>query len=130
MNHEALLLKAREAASPEELLALAKEMGAPMDAESAAAYFAQINRNGELTDEELDNVSGGGCYCNDGRLIVTHENSCDLWTCPHSCMQTTYIAHGQHVCSSGDNCSAKCKNCRYFDYEYNLWLCNHPQKKK
>ena len=30
--------------------------------EEAAACFAQLNKSGELADEELDNVAGGGCH--------------------------------------------------------------------
>ena len=34
-----------------------------------------INKMG-LSDEELDNVAGGGCHKKDGRLIVTTMHSC------------------------------------------------------
>lgn len=30
-----------------------------MTAEEAAKYFAELHKTGELSDEELDNVSGG-----------------------------------------------------------------------
>lgn len=54
--------KARQAKSAEELLALAGENGVEMTAEEAAAYYAKLNpAPGELADEELDNVAGGGC---------------------------------------------------------------------
>lgn len=61
MTHEELILKAKEAKNAEELLALAKENGIEMTEESAQAYFEQLNKKGELADEELDNVSGGAC---------------------------------------------------------------------
>ena len=32
-----------------------------MTEEEAAKAFAELNKNGELSDNELDNVSGGGC---------------------------------------------------------------------
>lgn len=55
-----LIIKAKNAQSAEELLALAKENDVEMTEESAAAYFAQLNPTiGELSDDELDNVSGG-----------------------------------------------------------------------
>ena len=50
------------AKSAEELLELAKANGVEMTADEAAAYFAQLNpKSGELDDDELDAVAGGGC---------------------------------------------------------------------
>ncbi len=61
LTHE-LLEKAKQAKSPEELIALAKEKGTEMTEESAKAYFEQLNsKNGVISDDELDNVAGGGC---------------------------------------------------------------------
>lgn len=55
-----LVAKAKEAKTPEELMALAKENGIDMPEESAALAFEQLNsKTGELSDSELDNVSGG-----------------------------------------------------------------------
>lgn len=72
-----LIEKARAARSAEELLALAKENDVEMTEESAAAYFAQLNPvSGELSDDELDNVSGGGCKASNGHTIVTSELNC------------------------------------------------------
>ena len=64
-----LVAKAKEAKTPEELMALAKENGVELTEESAAAYFDRLHpQTGELSDSELDNVSGGcgGGYV-DGR---------------------------------------------------------------
>ena len=59
LNKE-LLAKAKETKTPEELLALAKENGAELTEESAKAYFDRLHpQTGELSDSELDNVSGG-----------------------------------------------------------------------
>lgn len=55
-----LVAKAKEAKTSEELMALAKEDGIDMTEESAALAFEQLNsKTGELSDSELDNVSGG-----------------------------------------------------------------------
>ena len=68
MNTE-LIAKAKHAKSPEELMALAKENGVELTEESAQAYFNQLNpKTGELADDELDNVAGGGCQKNSGHL--------------------------------------------------------------
>ena len=54
-----LLEKAKTAKSAEELLELAKAENIELSAEQAAKAFAELNRTGELSDEELDNVAGG-----------------------------------------------------------------------
>ena len=61
MENKELFEKARGTNSPEELLALAKENGYPLDEDGAKAYFEKIHKLGELPDDELDNVAGGGC---------------------------------------------------------------------
>ena len=59
MNKE-VLAKAKEMKTPEELMALAKESGIEMTKEKADEYFKQLSTSsGEISDEELDNVSGG-----------------------------------------------------------------------
>ena len=69
---EELIEKAKQAKSVEELLALAKENGMEMTEEQANAYFSQLHpTSGEIADEELENVAGGGCRSGDGRLVVT-----------------------------------------------------------
>ena len=55
-----LLEKAKAAKSAEELLALAKAEKVELTEEQAAKAFAELNKMGELSDEELDNVAGGG----------------------------------------------------------------------
>ena len=57
-----LIEKAKSAKTPEELMALAKENGVELTEESAKAYFEQLNpKTGEVSDEELHNIAGGGC---------------------------------------------------------------------
>ena len=57
-----MIEKAKAAKNVEELLALAKANNIDMTADEAATCFAQLNpKSGELDDDELDNVSGGGC---------------------------------------------------------------------
>ena len=54
-----LIEKAKTAKSAEELLEMAKAENIELNAEEAAQAFAKMNKNGELSDEELDNVAGG-----------------------------------------------------------------------
>lgn len=76
MNNE-LIAKAKEAKTAEELMALAKESGEEITEESAKAYFDLLNpKTGELSDEELDNVAGGGCYSDGGLLKTTSGYKC------------------------------------------------------
>ena len=54
--------KAREAKTPEELQKLAAENDIQLTTEEAEQGYAQLHHgSSQLTDEELDNVSGGGC---------------------------------------------------------------------
>ena len=72
-----LITKARTAKSPEELLAMAKENGIELTEETAGMYFDQLHpKTGELDDDELDNVAGGGCYSQGGRLKTTSGYRC------------------------------------------------------
>lgn len=55
-----MIEKAKTAKSAEELLSLAKENNIEVTKEEAKAYFEQLNpASGELSDDELDTVSGG-----------------------------------------------------------------------
>ena len=56
---EEQIAKMKAATSAEELLALAKESGVELTEEQANVYFNELHKNGELADEELNNVAGG-----------------------------------------------------------------------
>ena len=56
-----MLEKAKTANTAEELLAMAKAENIDMTEEQAAKAFAELNKAGELSDEELENAAGGGC---------------------------------------------------------------------
>ena len=70
---------AMQAKSVDELLKLAEEYGYEISKEEAEEIYAELNEEGELSDEELENVTGGSCYSKDnhGLLIVTLGNTCD-----------------------------------------------------
>ena len=120
-----LLAKAKEAKTPEELMAFAKENNMEMTEESAKAYFEQLHpKTGEITDEELDNVSGGGCH----RLVVSVMHCCDEWRCKDDGSQ--YYEYGIMVCCNTCGVDAYCRSCQYCTYEKGLWLCNNPVNMK
>ena len=77
MNKD-LLGKARAAKSAEELRAMAKANNIELTEAEAAEHFSQLHQSGELSDEELSAVSGGGCHAKDGRLVITTGYQGDL----------------------------------------------------
>ncbi len=60
MNEE-LLKKAEEAESVDALLSLAKENKIELSKEKAEKIFTRLHNDGELGEDELSSVSGGGC---------------------------------------------------------------------
>ena len=78
MNQE-LVNKARKAESVEDLLALAKENGIELTNEQAKEYFAQLNpTKGELSDDELEDVAGGGCFGEEERYCPNCQTRLEL----------------------------------------------------
>lgn len=77
-----MIENAKEAKSVEELLKLAKENGIPMDCEDAKKLFERLHpRQGELSDDELDNVAGGGCGQSNDVKPVNMSDSCPHYQC-------------------------------------------------
>ena len=122
-----LIEKARQANSPEELLSLAKENNIELSEDKAKEYFERLNNSGELSDEELDNVSGGGCY-KGKRLIVTALHGCKYWKCK-KCGAGRKAAYYRE-CFNGHEQSIDCNTCAQCSYEKGLWLCNEPKNYK
>ena len=94
MNQE-IIAKAREAKSAEELLAMAKENDIELTGEQAKEYYDRLHATGELADDELDNVAGGGCgskgpvQCPNCGVVETNiatfsNGSHTTWT--HNCL--------------------------------------------
>mgnify|MGYP002729161089 FL=1 len=123
-----LLAKAKNAKTPEELIALAKENGTEMTEESAEAYYNLLHpQNGEVSDDELDNVAGGGCH-NGGKLVVSVMHYCDEWRCKDDGSQCDI--DGILVNCNTCRVAAYCFSCKYCSYEKGLWLCNNPVNMK
>ena len=81
-----MIEKAREVKTAEELLLLAKENEIEMTSDEAATYFAQLNpKSGELDDDDLDAVAGGGCgknEKNEKKIKASGSDNCKpCWTC-------------------------------------------------
>lgn len=76
-----MIEKAKTAKDADALRQIAKDSGVTLTAEQAEEYFACFSRSGELSDEELDNVSGGGCKVKVGDTKYTVVTShCDCFT--------------------------------------------------
>jgi len=123
--NEEILAKAKKLKSVEELLTLAKESGVEMTVEQAQDIFAQLNqKSGELADDELDNVAGGGCHNGEGYLVVTALHVCGSWTCKN-CGSTDagFFCKG---CGADYLCSC----CSYCFSQGGLILCSHPSNKQ
>lgn len=125
LTFDELLQKAKNCASPEEIVSLVAENGLEMSGEQAKEYYDRLNRLGELSDEELNSAAGGGCHKKDGRLVVTVGYSCDNYQCRYC-----DVAYTDHYCLGKSGTSAEwvkknCNSCRYCSYENALWLCNH-----
>lgn len=127
-----IIEKARDAQNPEELRSLAAAHGWEMTPEEGEAYFARLcPAMGELADEELENISGGGCHGSDGRMITTVLNHCysKYYTCK-------LCGEGCDFDTKGDvilKCTIRsaldpgfCQSCKHCTYERGLWICNHP----
>ena len=99
-----------------------------LDEEGAKAYFEQLHQStGELSDDELDEVAGGGCHKSDGRMVTTVANLCREWRCKKdgSRMESD---HRPICCKCGK--TAFCSSCKFCTYEKGLWLCNCESNRK
>ena len=63
MENNEIFAKLKEAKSAEELVEIAKANGAEITVENAQKLFSQIS-GGEISDEELEEISGGIVYHN------------------------------------------------------------------
>ena len=130
------LKKIFAAETADELIALAKAEGIDLTEEEIRAKFDAIHadaakKEGELSDDELDNVAGGGCYSSDGRLIVTCGNTCVNWShinCGGSYKPTTYGAEctlcGTYLLIPD------CNHCQHCTVENAIWYCNNKFNRK
>ena len=87
MMNEEMITKAKEVKTVEELIALAKENGVELNEEDAKMYFEQLNaKKGELSDDELDAVAGGGCETKvDGKEYTVVTSPCKCFTGQYLC---------------------------------------------
>lgn len=76
-----LIEKAKQAKSAVELLAIAKKNGFELTEDEAKNYFERLNNSGELSDDELNNVSGGCGGCRECAFCGYPISKDDGWVC-------------------------------------------------
>ena len=76
MDQKELLEKVKAAKSVEEIIEISKETGKEIAAEEAKKLYDESRKAGELSDEDLEAVAGGGCRTEDGVLIVSPFYGC------------------------------------------------------
>ena len=130
--YEELIYKAKAAKSAQEISDLAKENGIEMTEESANAYFEQLQKSGELADDELDNVAGGWCY-HDGNRVITPLSWCTDWKCSECgsddyqrLNETTgcylpYCRNWQKRCTGIDVRQYQCRTCGIYTFREKGW---------
>ena len=77
-----LIAKAKAAKSAEALLELAGENGIDLTEDEAKTCFEQLHANVEISDDELEAVSGGG-ICQDIIDFFRGRNESNDDLCPH-----------------------------------------------
>ena len=88
-----LIEKAKTAKSAEELLEMAKAEKIELTEEEAAKAFEELNKNGELSDEELDNVAGG---CDEFKPTKWKYNVGDCVIIKEQVYSKSAVARPQH----------------------------------
>lgn len=101
--------------SAEELTALAKENGIELSADETEACLERLNDPGELSDEELDGVSGGVFGMGAGYVPIPNDAKCKCDNlvcvlCNKSCHPSYYI---NHTCLHNNLVPNVCHYCKY-----------------
>lgn len=76
MEQKEFMEKAKAAKSAEEIMEIAKAAGQEIAAEEAKELYEGLHKSGELSEDELNSVAGGGMRTSDGYLIVTSLHGC------------------------------------------------------
>ena len=97
---EEMMRKAKEAKSVEELIALAKDNGIELSKEKAEEVYGKLHCNGEMSEDEIDIVSGGGCGKEStpsfqGTWVSGYELSSSCPVCHNNCWaETGFVGNG------------------------------------
>lgn len=134
MTKEEMAVKAESAKTVEELIDIAKENGIELSEQDAENYL-KMKKTGELSDDSLENVSGGAAYTViGGYLIVTRYHECERWRCPKCGLAARSCQNGVtvHICPGNRDFGTgiSCLNCKYQEYRFPYNICTHPDTRK
>ena len=122
---EELMIKAKETASVDELMELAKASNIEITEETAKDIFAKFHSEGELSDDELDNVAGGACEADytgpafvPGDVVeVGYSNCCKNPNCGYRYLEIIGSSLNQKYEEEGEYIyEAKCTYCGWQRY--------------
>ncbi len=119
-----LIEKAKTAHSPEELLSMARENGIELTNEQAAEGFERLQKQGALSDEELDGVSGGGCG-GPKYPAVNAYGRCEHWRCYKCAAKISDPNIQSHTCNA--YLSIQCRFCVYAIDDRGMYYCKYPE---
>lgn len=110
-----LIEEAKQTMSAEELTALAKENGIELSEDETLACLERLNDSGELSDEDLDGVSGGSFGMGAGYVPIPNDEKCKCDNlvcvlCNKSCHPSYYI---NHTCLHNNLVPNVCHYCKY-----------------
>lgn len=134
MTNEEMILKAKGAKSPEDIVKLAKAEGKSVSLDKAREIFDTLNKKGEVSDDELDAAVGGcGGYtppevirmeCLTGK---NNRNGRAYWKCKICGSQVITSTHEIVVTEANKNIvcehalqfkTLNCDNCGYLMGDY------------
>lgn len=110
------LKKAKSVKSVEDLLALAKEENIALTADEAESFFERLNKSGELADDELNDVAGGGCdddfYDWLNSVDVSFNSAIGKYLCPNCDNgEQALSCYGYEYSDDGTYEKYKCEKC-------------------
>ncbi len=136
-----LIQKAKTAQSPEELVKLARENGVYIPEAHAQEVFDGIQKYGELSDDELNSASGGGCFgggnnlkdfagislsCPKGEFVPDGNET--FWRCGNCGAPMVFLPHGVlRYCSCIERLFGKCIGCDNCSFHH-LGYCNRDER--
>ena len=101
-----LIAKAKAAANAEELFEIAKANNVELTEEEAKAYFDQLSAGGTVSDDDLNDVAGGGSCPGDeeGEEETAEDTTCTTVTHLATCPYCGGVVRNASTCKLCPNC--------------------------
>ena len=115
MKYQELLALAKQAKNSDEMCTLAKEKGMELSEEVAKEYFDRIHSSGDISDDELENVSGGKCDEDNPTKPITPEYKKSCYVCSACYNQFNDTDSMWHHCGAAGTLMAHhCTDCLFY----------------